>query len=378
MRHSYRRRTCAVLASLAIAGGGAFALLASPASATSIGAETSPTDTAAPVPDTAAPAAPVVADTSTTTLPLFGTTLTVDVSTTPSGSLAGVAVNPADGLTATKVHPNRVTFVNDEKTGKVHVETHRGSERTGVVAGSLADITGTGGWSGDLFNNGTTTTVAFTIVAAADGKPDITGITTSDPNAAIGDVKHAGGDHGAFARATITFTSGIQSRRLTITAAVIQMGDKTRAASQVSLSKISGTSLPADQAAGDHTWTGMLCDGSAASVAYSVAADGTITAGAVTPASGKANVDGNTLKVTFSDTESVRIRVSSKDGNLRISADPQLRCGRTTPSVNTPTTPDATSVPSHRDGPGDGRNGPGSGVGDPGNHRSGGWDKGSH
>ena len=152
MRHSYWRRTCAVLASLAIAGGGAFALLASPASATSIAAETSPTDRTAPVPDTAAPAAPVVADTSTTTLPLFGTTLTVDVSTTPSGSLAGVAVNPAIGLTATKVHPNRVTFVNDEKTGKVHVETHRGSERTGVVAGSLGDITGKGGWSGDLFN----------------------------------------------------------------------------------------------------------------------------------------------------------------------------------------------------------------------------------
>jgi len=351
--------------------------LASPASATSIAAETSPTDSTAPVPDTAAPAAPVVADTSTTTLPLFGTTLTVDVSTTPSGSLAGVAVNPAIGLTATKVHPNRVTFVNDEKTGKVHVETHRGSERTGVVAGSLGDITGKGGWSGDLFNDGTTTTVTFMIVAAADGTPDITDLTTSDPNAAIGDVQHAGGDHGSFARATITFTSGIQSRRLTVTAAVIQMGDKTRAASQVSLSKISGTSLPADQAAGDHTWTGMLCDGSAASVAYSVAADGTITAGAVTPASGKANVDGNTLKVTFSDSESVRIRVSNKDGKLRISADPQLRCGRTTPSVNTPTTPDATSVPSRHDGPGDGRNGPGSGVGDPGNHRSGGWGKGS-
>jgi hypothetical protein len=371
VRHTDRRGTCAVLASLAIAGGGAFALLASPASASPISAPTETTDT------TAAPAAPVEAAKASTTLPLFGAQLTVDVSTTPSGGLARVSVNPANNLTATQVHPNRVTFVNDVNNGKVHVETHHGAERTGVVAGSLAEITGEGAWSGDLFNTGITTTVKFKIVDAGDGSPDITAISTTDPSATIGDVQHTGGDHRAFARATITFTSGIQSRRLTITAAVIQTGDKARAASQVSLSKISGTSLPADQAAGDHTWTGKLCDGTTASVAYSVANDGTITAGAVTPASAQAAVDGNTLKVTFSDTESVRIRVSNMDGNHRISAEPRLRCGRTTPSVNTPTTPDATSVPWHHDGTGDGRNGPGSRGGDPGD-RNDGWGHGSH
>ena len=68
-----------------------------------------------------------------------------------------------------------------------------------------------------------------------------------------------------------------------------------------------------------------------------------ITAGAVTPATATAAVKGSTLRVTFSDTESVRIRVGGKDGDLRISADPRLRCGRTTPTVNTPTAPDATA-----------------------------------
>jgi hypothetical protein len=353
------------------------AVLASPASASPITAENDPTAPTTHTTDTTA--APVVDETATTTLPLFGVPLSVDVSTTPSGSLANVAVNPATGLTATSVHPNRVTFVNDAKTGKVHVETRHGSERTGVVAGSLDEIAGNGGWKGDVFGDGTITTVGFTIAAAADGSPDITGITVSDPNASIGDVQHVGGDHGQVAKATITFTSGIQSRKLTIIAAVVKWGDATRAASQVSLSKISGTSLPADQAAGDHVWTGMLCDGSSASVAYSVANDGTITAGAVTPASAKASVNGHTLSVTFSDTESVRIKVSTKDGgNLRISADPRLRCGRTTPSVNTPTTPDATSVPSHHDRPGDGQNAPGNGGNDPGQHHSGDWGRGSH
>jgi len=320
-----------------LTGGGAVALLASPALAT-------------PEAETTAPAAdPVVAAQSTTTLPLFGTQLTVDVSTTPSGALAEVAVNPADGLTATKVHPNRVTFVNDEGTGKVRVVTRHGATKTGVVAGSLDDIVGAGGWSGDIF--GTPTTVSFSIAAAADGTPDITDIVTDNPDGVVGDVQHAGSDHGAVARATVTFTSGIESRRLNITAMVFTKGDITRAASQVSLSKVSGVTLPADQAAGDHTWTGMLCDGTQASVAYRVAVDGTITAGAVTPATANADVDGKSLKVIFSDSESVRIRVGEKDGQLRISANPRLRCDRTTPTVNTPTSPDATDN-DHHDGPG--------------------------
>jgi len=340
------------------------ALLASPVSASPLTAENETTDTTAPAAD------PVVAGGSTTTLPLFGTQLTVDVKTTPSGALADVAVNPADNLTATKVHPNRVMFVNDVNNGKIRVETHHGSEKTGVSAGSLADISGAGGWTGDVFGTGTPTTVGFNVAATDDGSPDITAITSSDQSAVIGDVKHMGDGNNGVARATITFTSGIQSRRLSITAMVFTRGDVTRAASQVSLSKVSGVSQPADQAAGDHTWTGMLCDGTAASVAYSVANDGTITAGAVTPSTGTATVDGNTLKVKFSDTESVRIRVSEKDGNLRISADPRLRCQRSDPKVNTPTTTDATKD-QHHDGRGDGND---SGGG----RNGGGWGRGSH
>jgi hypothetical protein len=319
--------------SAVLAGAGAFALLAPAASA----------QTADPTVDTTPPAtdAPVTEPATTTTLPLFGIPLTVDVSTTPGGSLADVTVNPADGLTATKVHPNLVAFVNDAGTGKVRVVTRHGNQKTAVAAPTLADITGAGHWSGDLFGTGTTTTVDFQIADRGDGTPDITGIGTSDASAVIGDVQHSAGDK--VARATITFTSGIQSRRLTITVVVFTRGDETRAASQVSLSKISGVKLPADQAAGEHTWSGMLCDGTKASVTYTVAADGSITAGAVTPAGATTAVKGNTLAVRFSDTESVSIRVRESDGQLRISASPRLRCERTVPSVNTPTSTNATN-----------------------------------
>jgi hypothetical protein len=311
-----------------MAGVTAVALVASPAVATDTGSSTTTTP-----PSTASP---VVAATSTTTLPLFGVQLMVEVSTTPSGSLASVTVDPNTGLTATKVKSNRVVFVNDTDTGKVRVETRHGSEKTGVAAGALADIVGPGTWSGDVFGTGTTTTVNFNIVATSDGSPDITGITSSDPSAVIGDVKHNTSEHFKTARATVTFTSGIQSRRLTITASVFTIGGTTRAASQVSLSKVSGVALPPSQAAGEHTWTGMLCDGSTASVTYTVAADGTITAGAVTPSGATAKAFGHMLSVRFSDSESLRIFVQHKDGNLRISAFPSLRCERTTPTVNTP------------------------------------------
>src|SRR3954447_2469381 len=105
----YWRTTCALVTGLMLPGGGVFGLLSSPASASPVAAETDPTTATT---DTTAAAAP--AETSKTTLPLFGAPLTVDVSTNPGGGLAKVEVNPADTLTATKVHPNRVVFVNDD------------------------------------------------------------------------------------------------------------------------------------------------------------------------------------------------------------------------------------------------------------------------
>jgi hypothetical protein len=84
----------------------------------------------------------------------------------------------------------------------------------------------------------------------------------------------------------------------------------------------------------------------------------------VTPSAANTVVKGNSLAVMFSAKESVWIRAQEHDGQLRISATPRLRCERTTPSVNTPTSTNAAKDDhqldpprDNNDGNGDGRNG---------------------
>ena len=109
------------------------------------------------------------------------------MATDPSGQLASVSVNPADGFTAVVDRPNKVAFVNADGTAKVRVEAGQRGQSVSVKGTTLADISGPGGWSGDPFGTGATTTVSFTVGAAADGGPDITGVSSSDATATIGD-----------------------------------------------------------------------------------------------------------------------------------------------------------------------------------------------
>ena len=313
-------------------------------------------------------AAPITVASSTTTLPLFGAQLTVDLATGPGGSMASVTVNPADGLTATTVKPNKVVFVNDAGTAKVVVRSRGGSQEVEARAATLDDFVsggGAGGWSGDVFGTGTTTTVAYTIVKLADGSPDITAISSSDTSAVIGAVEHSGEHDGQQASARIQFVNGAQSRSLRIEVAVSTGDDgASRAKVSVSLSRPKGVSLPADQIAGSHTWNGVLCGGSKASITYVVAADGTISGVTTTPDAQQA-VDGNHLDVRFSDHERVKIKVKSHDdGQLAISVDDKIRCDSPDPSVNTPIATTTTVAGSDSsEGKGHGHGGHGHGHG---------------
>ena len=87
-----------------------------------------PTDTSMPT-DTTVAADPVVAASSQFSLPLLGTSLVVDINTDPGGNLVDVALNPADGYTATKLKPNKVQFVNEDGTVQVRVKTKHGQQR---------------------------------------------------------------------------------------------------------------------------------------------------------------------------------------------------------------------------------------------------------
>ncbi|MEQ1702294.1 MAG: hypothetical protein ABMA25_19460 [Ilumatobacteraceae bacterium] len=297
------------------------------------------------------PPAPVPVPTITT-LPLLGVQLTVDVTTGPGGALSSVAVNPADGLTATTVKPNKVVFVNEDGTAKVYVRGRDGGQRVEVRAGALGDVSGDGGWSGDVFGNGTVTTVGFTIGATTDGGPDITNVTTSDPTAVIGATEYGTGeDHEGHhdddddevvltATSKVTFTNGGQSRTLAIRASVRTDEDGTTSARVgVSLGKLRGVAQPVDVAVGAKTWTGLLCDGSTATINYTVNADGSITDVTATPEPDRIKTDGDRrIEVRFSGDERVSIRVSVSDAGITVNIDEKIRCeDAPDPSVNTPT-----------------------------------------
>ena len=293
----------------------------------------------------AAPAAPAIP--TITSLPLFGVQLTVEVATGPGGILSSVSVNPADGLTAAKVKPNKVVFVNEEGTAKVVVSGRDGRQGLQVKAGALADVSGAGGWSGDVFNTGVATTVSFTIGATADGGPDITGVSSSDLTAVIGATEYKNdddddGDDGEMERVAavrITFTSGGQSRSLAIRAEVSTDDDDdgTNAKVSVALGKLRGVVQSVADAIGAKVWTGMLCDGTQATINYTVNADGSISAVTATPAPARLENKGGKVDVRFSDSERVKIRAHMEDDGIRVTVDEKIRCrDAADPTVNTP------------------------------------------
>lgn len=137
------------------------------------GAQASADDPPAPTETTAlepvvAPE-PVVAASSAVTLPLFGAPLVVDINVDPGGNLVDVSLNQPGDFTATTVKPNKVMFVNEVEGVSVKVKAKHGGERIEARTADLADVSGHGHWSGDIFDNGQPTTVDFTVGARDDG-----------------------------------------------------------------------------------------------------------------------------------------------------------------------------------------------------------------
>ena len=287
---------------------------------------------------TAAPEPPVAVDATSVTLPLFGAPLTVDVTTDAGGGLVEVALNPADDYTATKVKPNRVRFVNGDESARVHVSAKRGGERVGVKAGSLDDVTGPGGWSGDVFGDGTATTVSFQIGADDDGSPTISGVAVdSSAEFEIGELQTRSREDDDRSRigasVKIVFNQSGQTRTLTIKVGVGTRGDESAAHVKIKLSRVRGRQVVDGEAIGTHTWNGVLCDGTAASITYTVGDDGTISGVTATP---EAEVrEGRHVKVSFSRGERVSIKVSNRGGEMTVGAKERIRCNRTDAVVNT-------------------------------------------
>lgn len=312
---------------------------------------------------TTAAAAPI--DT-TVTLPLFGVPLTIDITTGPGGALANVAVTSANSTVATQLKPRKVVFESSNAAGdtaKVVVKSKHGGQSVSARAGTLLEVSGPGAWSGDVFGDGiAASSVAFTI-AGTDVAPDITGITASPATgitAVVGTVEHSTGDgddeSSASARVSVQFTTtkGDMSRTLTIKVKVGSDDDgDTSAKLSVSLGRIKGVAIDAGAAAGPHTWSGLLCDGTTtATIAYTVNADGSVQDVVATPATATVKTDGGKIDVRFSDNERVRIKVRLDGTLIKISVDEGIRCR----DAANPTTNVSTSIPAD-DNHGDGKHG---------------------
>lgn len=303
-------------------------------------------------------AAPVVAATSTVTLPLLGAPLIVDVGTDAGGRIIDVALNQADDYTANKIRPNGVSFVNDAGTTKVHVGGHWGGQAVAATAATLADVSGPGEWSGDVFGDGETSTVTFNVGTTAEGGPDITDVAvTSTATFEIGPTEYRDGDRrGAdkqAATATVTFERNGQRRALRISVVVKTWDDGSKANVVVGLSGLHGRALVEGDPVGTHTWSGALCDGTPASITYTVSADGVISDVTATP-DAQVHDRGVHAWVAFSRREAVVISTgdrgwkgehrgdeSSGQDELEVGTWERFRCERVDPAVNTDIAPDA-------------------------------------
>jgi hypothetical protein len=317
---------------------------------------------------------------ATFTLPL-AIPLAVTVKTGPGGAIADVTVDP-NSITQLAARPGKVAFTNNADGVKVTVKSKGQQQSVSARGGSLADFANPagGGWSGDVFGDGTKWAVPFT-VSGTDAAPVIAVGAVTGGTFTVGTLEVSAGDdddsNEVSARIGVTFTdkTATLTRTLTIrvkteTGAESDDDDDSSSPSaslSVSLGKIRGLPQDAATAVGTHTWTGALCDNSLATITYTVAADGSIDpATVVASPTAEVKAEEGKLSVKFSTGERIRLKVSFDGTKYTINVDAKIRCrDAAAPTINgapATVTTDAQSG-DHHDGDhhGGGGNGGGSG-----------------
>ena len=234
--------------------------------------------------------------------------------------------------------------------------------------------------------------VAFEIVDNG-GTPGIVVGAVSGPSAEVGRVEIDGvssdsrdDDHDEReAKVRIRFSQDGQTRWLTIKAEVDTDDGATRATRarvRISLSKVT-TALVGTDAIGAQTWNGVLCDGAAATIRYTVTEGGAITIDEVSPAPERQRAEGNGVEVRFATGERVRIRVrQGEGGTVAVKVDEKLRCDDAPqPTLNVPVVTtddsddDSDDAPHGTSDSGSSRDRNGKGGGNSGRNGRGGDDK---
>jgi hypothetical protein len=211
------------------------------------------------------------------TLPLLGTSLKVGVQLDAVGKISGVTLDPAGTVAAKKTTDHAVKFSNADGTVKVTVRA-KGSKLSITARATLAQLTGSGTWSADVFGSGAKSTVKYTVGSNA-GAPTL---TIDDVSAAAGITSTTSGpttksgDRGAWAGAKVTFVRAGYTKKLTIFVGTDKKTGKANLSIVLSgRDKLKLAGALADLA-GDRVWSAHLCDGTAVSVKYHVTSDGKV------------------------------------------------------------------------------------------------------
>ena len=289
----------------------------------------------------------------TVTLPLMGVPLTVDVTLDAVGNVSNVDLNPTGDFSATALGPHAVSFATSDGATKVKVRARGDRMSVRASSASLDDLVGSGTWTADLFGTGDPTSVDYTVGAAGDGSPTLSIDSVNAPSDVTVDqkpVQTKSGEHGSAAWARIAFSRDGFTKRLTIMVFLRSKGDRPASLTfQLSGRDRQKLTDTLENLVGAHSWTGHNCDGTPATVNFTVNSDGTVSFVDSTPP-GTATEFEHGFKLRFDDSRA-KVRVSLKqneDGTWTLKVSGRSAWCKDTaaaePTVNTPVAPDARHV----------------------------------
>jgi hypothetical protein len=260
-----------------------------------------------------------IAETGGMTVPLLGASVVVKIELDAVGHISAVTFTPAGDLSPTKSSDHRVTFANADGTTRIDVAARGHKLSVKARTGTLAELVGDRVWSAAVFGPGTESTVPYTIGNDA-GKPTLVVGAPTVPaavTATVSPVKASGNNVSGM----VTFESDGYVKTLKIWVHVDDGGGKAMLKIVLSGKDKQKLTGPIADLVGARTWSGQLCDGTTATVNYTVNADGTVTYVSATPAA-TVKTQGKGFRATFDGTK-VRVSVSlqAKSGSYELKVD---------------------------------------------------------
>jgi hypothetical protein len=252
----------------------------------------------------------------TLTLGVLGAPLNVAVTVDEIGHITEVTVDdPA--YTETRSDEHKVRFTTADDTTRIEVKAKGDKVKAEVKTADLSAIVGSHTWAGKLFGSETDSVVTFDVVDSA-GSPEVanvavTSLFPADATYAIGAVENEFEDGEAESEVKIGFMWDGYTMTLKIEAEMeFDHDDDDGVKLKVELKGKDQRKVREEVLAdlvGSYTWDGLLCDGTAVAVTYTVSDTGEVSVNSVD------GVDADAYKL---DTESHGFEIEFKDSDAKL------------------------------------------------------------